>query len=82
MATYRINEEKNGVEITFSRKPAEDIREALKANGFRWGRGYWYAKQTPERLALAEQIAEGEAPKAEKKPAGAWSRWFIASCNS
>ena len=70
MALYRLNEEKNGIEIVFEAKPAEDIREALKASGFRWGRGYWYAKQTPERLALAQKIAEGEAPKAEKKTAG------------
>ena len=78
MAYYRINEEKNGVEIVFSAKPAEEIRYELKENGFRWGRGYWWAKQTPERLALAEKLtgekaetitgtkAEKETPKAEK----------------
>lgn len=66
-AEYRINEKLNGVEITFTEKPAEAIRAELKALGFRWGRGYWYAKQTPERLALAEKLADGTT---EAKTAG------------
>lgn len=71
MTTYRLNEEKNGIEITFDAKPAEEIRTELKENGFRWGRGYWYAKQTPERLALAARLADGEEPKkTEPKTAG------------
>lgn len=67
-ASYKINEEKNGVEITFTAKPSEEVRTALKSAGYRWGRGYWYAKQTPERLALAQTIAAEttEAPKATK----------------
>ena len=70
MTTYRLNEELNGVEIIFDKKPADEIREELKANGFRWGRGYWYAKQTADRIALAERLANGtqtEAPKTEAK---------------
>lgn len=71
-AEYRINEKLHGVEITFTEKPAEAIRAELKALGFRWGRGYWYAKQTPERLALAEKIAKGAKTEAkpEQKTAG------------
>lgn len=58
MTYYKINEAKNGVEIYFDKKPAEAVREELKANGFRWGRGYWWAKQTAERLALAKKYAD------------------------
>ena len=72
MANYRLNEEKHGVEIIFDAKPAEEIRNKMKAAGFRWGKGYWYAKQTAERLALAEELTSGNktenAPKAEHKP--------------
>lgn len=66
MTTYRINEEFNGIEITFESKPADDIRSTLKENGFRWHRakGLWYAKQTAERIALAESLAEGKTQKA------------------
>ena len=62
MATMTLNQELDGVEITFTEKPAESTRQALKAAGFRWHkvRGLWYAKQTPERVALAEQIADGQ----------------------
>ena len=69
MTTYRINEEFNGIEITFESKPAEDIRSTLKENGFRWHRakGLWYAKQNAQRLELAEILAAGnEAPKTKK----------------
>ncbi len=67
MANFRLNEEKNGVEIIFPAKPADEILAELKAAGFRWGRGYWWAKQTPERLALAARLADGEEIKAEPK---------------
>lgn len=78
MNTYRINTAANGIEILFSSKPAEEVRSTLKASGFRWHKsgGYWYAKQTPERLELAKAITESEeredikgattAPKKEK----------------
>ena len=69
MTTYRINEEFNGIEITFESKPADDIRSTLKENGFRWhkAKGLWYAKQNAQRLELAEILAAGnEAPKAKK----------------
>lgn len=72
MANYRLNEEKHGVEIFFDSKPAEEIRNRMKAAGFRWGKGYWYAKQNAERIALAEELTSGNktenAPKIERKP--------------
>lgn len=53
------NEEKNGVEIRFSAKPAAAVLDSLKVNGWRWSRfsGCWYAKRTPESLAFAKTIA-------------------------
>jgi hypothetical protein len=55
----RVNEERDGVELEFPGKPPASIRERLKAAGFRWSRrGYWYAKRTAERLALAQRVAQ------------------------
>lgn len=62
--TYSLNKEKNGVEIYFTEKPSEEVRETLKANKFRWSRTnkYWYAKQTEDTISLAKQLAgDGEA---------------------
>lgn len=58
MTTYRLNEKLHGVEIIFDSKPSAETRERLKANGFRWGNGYWYAKQTEERIALAIELSD------------------------
>ena len=71
MTTYTLNNAFNGIEITFDGKPAENIREQLKAAGFRWHNKnkLWYAKQSAERLALAEALASGTAPKAETEKA-------------
>lgn len=46
------NEEKNGIEVKFNTKPAQEAINDLKANGFRWHRvkKVWYAKQTDERI--------------------------------
>lgn len=57
-AEIRINEEKNGVEIVFSGKPGEDVRDKLRANRWRWSRrgGLWYHKDTPEARLFAERI--------------------------
>ena len=61
MCTMAINQELNGIELSFEGKPAEEIREAMKAAGFRWHRmkKLWYAKNTTERLALAEELSGG-----------------------
>lgn len=59
-ATYAINNDLHGIEITFTSKPAQEIRESLKASGFRWHKAkkLWYARLTDERRALAEEISE------------------------
>ena len=56
--TMNLNAAKNGIELKFSEKPEDAIRTALKDLGIRWSNkmGIWWAKQTPERLALAESL--------------------------
>lgn len=53
-----LNEEKNGVEIYFSGKPSEDVRNNLKSNGFRWSKynKCWYAKQNEDTLNFANSL--------------------------
>lgn len=60
-ATYKLNAEKNGVEIRFDSKPAAAILEAIKAAGYRWSRSrrLWWAKQSPKALETAQAVAEG-----------------------
>lgn len=71
-ASYTVNEEKDGLEISFTGKPSAEVREMLKASGFRWhnARRVWYAKQTPDRLTLAQSLT-GDAvqgPEAQPQP--------------
>jgi 8-oxo-dGTP diphosphatase len=62
MPTFRINN-RNELEISFKWKPSESIRNDLKKNGFWWNttHKYWYAKVTPERLALVQRLCSGTA---------------------
>lgn len=71
MAQINFNKELNGIEILFEGKPDAATLDALKANGYRWHRvkKLWYAKQTPERVALAESLTDGQpAPVKESAP--------------
>lgn len=54
----RFNEEKNGIELYFSNKPDEEIRDTLKSNGFRWARynKCWYCKDTEEKRDLLRSL--------------------------
>jgi hypothetical protein len=49
----------NGIEIYFTSKPSEEVRNMLKANGFKWSRnnGCWWTVETPSRLEFAKQLA-------------------------
>lgn len=62
MAVLTINQELNGIEISFEKKPKSETLTALKAAGFRWHRTkkIWYAKQTAERMTLAETLTGTE----------------------
>jgi hypothetical protein len=57
--TVQENTERKGIEIIFTQKPAEDIRDEMKQLGFRWHRAkkLWYAKETSERRTFAEGLA-------------------------
>ena len=70
MCTIAINEALNGIELIFAAKPAEEIREKMKAAGFSWHRQkkLWYAKNTAERMALARELS-GEPAPADSAPA-------------
>ena len=57
-----MNNEKNGIEIRFDKKPAQEVIDELKANKFRWStkQKMWYAKQTEERIEFAKSIGNIE----------------------
>lgn len=65
------NAEKQGIELYFTEKPDEQIRETLKAAGYRWHnvKKCWYAKESAETLAAAEKLVT--VKKASKKAAAA-----------
>lgn len=58
LASYSINEEKNGIEISFNDKPSEEIRSQLKTYGFRWSKyqKIWYAKQSEDRIKFVKNL--------------------------
>lgn len=60
MTTVTINKELNGIEITFNAKPERVVLDSLKGAGFRWhnAKKLWYAKNTEERLLLAQNIGD------------------------
>lgn len=63
MCTMSINNQFNGIELTFEGKPETAIRDALKELGFRWHsqKKLWYAKNTAERMALATKLSGGSS---------------------
>lgn len=58
-ASYTINEEHNGIEISFSDKPGDIIRDQLKEYGYRWHKTkkVWYAHRTEKREDLAIRLS-------------------------
>lgn len=79
MPTFNRNTDKNGLEISFEGIPDESVRTELKNNGFRWHRAnkFWYAKETPDRLALVERLC-GKATTPVKKPTANTSKVVVA----
>lgn len=68
-ATMTLNNDLNGIELAFPGKPEQNILTALKTNGFRWHKQkkLWYAKNTPERLEIAQEIINGKVIKTTEK---------------
>lgn len=62
MTNVLLNNEKNGVEIYFDSKPAQEILKSLKNLGFRWSKfkNCWYAKQSENTIKEAEKIANSK----------------------
>lgn len=54
------NKAKHGIEIRFAEKPAKEVLDGLKANGWRWTRfgGCWYNRATDENRTYAEGLAK------------------------
>jgi hypothetical protein len=53
-----LNNDLNGVELRFSDKPSEAVRNELKANKFRYSKpqNLWYAKQSNTTILFAESL--------------------------
>ena len=58
MATYSLNYEQNGVEISFDTKPNLTVLEDLKRNGWHWNgkKKVWYKRQSAESIAFAKKL--------------------------
>lgn len=57
------NAECKGIEIAFTDKPSNEVRESLKKAGYRWhnAKKVWYAKETESRVNVAIAVCGGVA---------------------
>ena len=75
-----LNEELNGIELTFDSKPERSVLESLKENGFKWNpkKQVWYAKQTTERLDFVNNLSgtdiKQDSISNAKIPQSMWDR--------
>lgn len=78
MCEITLNPDKNGIEVRFDGKPAREILDKLKENGFRWSnrQKMWYAKQTDERLALVNSFSDNKT-KTEKAGRSIFDLWGL-----
>ena len=62
--TIRPNEQYGSLEITFDGKPSQAVRDALKANKFRWNgkKGVWYGKT--DQQTIVDALDKAYQPKA------------------
>ena len=62
MCKINLNQQLNGIELSFDSKPDTATLEKIKGQGFRWNRSkcVWYAKQTADRLTFAESLGQIE----------------------
>lgn len=68
MCKINLNQELNGIELSFESKPDKATLDSIKAQGFRWNgrKMVWYAKQTADRLTFAESLGQIENKTATK----------------
>ena len=57
---FEFNEENNGIELYFDKKPSQTVLDALKANRWKWHfkKKCWYNILTDSSLAIAQSISE------------------------
>lgn len=76
MTTYTVerNPQFNSIEVYFSGKPAEAVRDALKALRMRWHRvkSCWYGFADEETVKAAICAAEGIPSPRGSSPRGTW----------
>lgn len=67
MASYKIDYEKNRIDIVFDRKPSVEIRDSLKCKGWRWNSfdKCWYHYYSESHLQFAKDICD---KKIEERP--------------
>jgi hypothetical protein len=67
--TIRHNQAHNGIEVVFASKPALEVRETLKAFGFRWSQrqGLWYTHYTDKAWQQVHALLE-EEPAVTEEP--------------
>lgn len=55
------NIEQNGIELYFSKKPAQDVILKMKAALWRWNhkKNCWYQRMSPDNLKFAQELAGG-----------------------
>lgn len=72
MFTITKNPMFNSLEITFTEKPSEKIRNVLKANKFRWHsvKSVWYGYADEDTIRKAIEQAEDKEPETEKPANG------------
>ena len=60
MASYKIDYEKNRIDIVFDRKPSVEIRDSLKCKGWRWNSfdKCWYHYYSESHLQFAKDICD------------------------
>ncbi|NFH40734.1 hypothetical protein [Clostridium sporogenes] len=56
--SVKFNKDKNGIELHFTDKPNQEVREQIKSNGFRWShpQKIWFTKDTEERREFLKSI--------------------------
>lgn len=64
---YRLNIEKNGIEIYFGKKPVHRIRTLLLSKGWKYNpkKYCWYKKYSLDALSFAKELTGEKAEKNE-----------------
>jgi hypothetical protein len=66
--TVRRNQARSGIEVVFASKPHLEVRDALKALGFRWSQrqGLWYTRHSPRTWEQVHALLGDESADPEE----------------